>query len=126
MPILEVKGGIGGQVLTILKEKADTHTNVMEEIQEIQNKLHYAGDYLQYDELYKLNVQLEILNKVYNENAVKKDNNKEFEELITNRIQALERNVEIAKLAEKPFYEYTCQIIALGGLLNEIRTNKKP
>ena len=57
----KIRGGIGGKLLL---KTSDIKENIINEITEIQNKLKYAGEYLPYNELFKLNCQLEVLERV--------------------------------------------------------------
>ena len=61
----EIRGGTFKNVIytSNIKER------ITKEIQELENKLKYAGDYLTYQELYTINCQLEILEKVLGKKA---------------------------------------------------------
>lgn len=59
---IEIRGGIGGKIFTI--NSSTIKERISQEINELENQLKYAGEFLQYDKLYEINCKLEVLRKI--------------------------------------------------------------
>ena len=57
-----LRGGIGGGIFII--NSSTIKERITQEINELENQLKYAGEFLQYDKLYEINCKLEVLRKV--------------------------------------------------------------
>lgn len=57
-----LSGGCGHQVFTIYS--STIKERITQEINELENQLKYAGEFLQYTKLYEINCKLEVLKKI--------------------------------------------------------------
>lgn len=57
-----LRGGFCGQVIAITS--STIKERITQEINELENQLKYAGEFLQYDKLYEINCKLEVLKKI--------------------------------------------------------------
>lgn len=57
-----IMGGVGNKILTI--NSSTIKERITKEVNELENQLKYAGEFLQYDKLYEINCKLEVLKKI--------------------------------------------------------------